>query len=197
LRPGPSACEADVMPLYHVPSAKHGTQVHRLEAHYAVFCAVGFASYVAGCLSGIGPRGPEPPSRQWKSFAETRGRTGDLQIFSLALSQLSYRGIFASKLSKIHARAFSRKHEQLRNAHEHPRSTLPLPRDACTHSASTTRPNANTFSISPPSSAGRAQGPYPCCRGFEPHVGCFPRWQASSCVISTTSAQRDAPTTLC
>ena len=28
-----------------------------------------------------------------KSYAETRDRTGDLQIFSLTLSQLSYRGI--------------------------------------------------------------------------------------------------------
>ena len=98
LEPGPSACEADVMPLHHVPSAKHGTQVHRLEDHCAVFCAVGFASYVAGCLSGIGPRGPEPPSRQWKSVAETRDRTGDLQIFSLTLS--SYRGMFASKSAR-------------------------------------------------------------------------------------------------
>ena len=30
-----------------------------------------------------------------KRFAETRDRTGDLQIFSLTLSQLSYRGMFA------------------------------------------------------------------------------------------------------
>ena len=29
-----------------------------------------------------------------KSYAETRDRTGDLQIFSLTLSQLSYRGCY-------------------------------------------------------------------------------------------------------
>ena len=28
-----------------------------------------------------------------KSYAETRDRTGDLQIFNLTLSQLSYRGL--------------------------------------------------------------------------------------------------------
>ena len=31
-------------------------------------------------------------TRQRRSFAETRDRAGDLQIFSLTLSQLSYRG---------------------------------------------------------------------------------------------------------
>jgi hypothetical protein len=90
LKPGPSACEADVMPLHHVPSAKHGTQMHRLEAHCAVFCAVGFTSCAAGCLSGIGPRGPEPPSRQWKSFAQTRDLNrgpSDLQSDALQLSR--------------------------------------------------------------------------------------------------------------
>ena len=29
---------------------------------------------------------------EWQEYAETRDRTGDLQIFSLTLSQLSYRG---------------------------------------------------------------------------------------------------------
>ena len=33
--------------------------------------------------------------------AETRDRTGDLQIFSLTLSQLSYRGMFATALTNI------------------------------------------------------------------------------------------------
>ena len=33
-----------------------------------------------------------PPPRHAQSIAETRDRTGDLQIFSLTLSQLSYRG---------------------------------------------------------------------------------------------------------
>ena len=36
-----------------------------------------------------------------KLFAETRDRTGDLQIFSLTLSQLSYRGMFAWRVPMI------------------------------------------------------------------------------------------------
>ena len=57
LNPGPSACEADVIPLHHVPLLTS-----------------------------------EP-----KKNAETRDRTGDLQIFSLTLSQLSYRGLPMTK----------------------------------------------------------------------------------------------------
>ena len=39
------------------------------------------------------PRGPiDGPPANTEADAETRGRTGDLQIFSLTLSQLSYRG---------------------------------------------------------------------------------------------------------
>ena len=39
-----------------------------------------------------------------KHNAETRDRTGDLQIFSLTLSQLSYRGsgLFLGSLSSVH-----------------------------------------------------------------------------------------------
>ena len=33
-------------------------------------------------------------ANETKNHAETRDRTGDLQIFSLTLSQLSYRGLF-------------------------------------------------------------------------------------------------------
>ena len=37
--------------------------------------------------------------RLGKRNAETRDRTGDLQIFSLTLSQLSYRGLFNGRMS--------------------------------------------------------------------------------------------------
>ena len=41
-------------------------------------------------------------TRQRRSFAETRDRAGDLQIFSLTLSQLSYRGSCAIKKVQRH-----------------------------------------------------------------------------------------------
>ena len=44
-----------------------------------------------------------PFSRTCKSNAETRDRTGDLQIFSLTLSQLSYRGTCTAKQSEARA----------------------------------------------------------------------------------------------
>ena len=43
----------------------------------------------------------QPAHRRYRFFlfffAETRDRTGDLQIFSLTLSQLSYRGLVYGK----------------------------------------------------------------------------------------------------
>ena len=64
-------------------------------------------------------RGIEPQSQAWKAHsphfrqaerssasydqnAETRDRTGDLQIFSLALSQLSYRGLGDGAIMQAH-----------------------------------------------------------------------------------------------
>ena len=39
----------------------------------------------------------------WSNLAETRDRTGDLQIFSLTLSQLSYRGVGERPIHQLHA----------------------------------------------------------------------------------------------
>ena len=45
------------------------------------------------CKPRTVPDGPDTQQlMETKSYAETRDRTGDLQIFSLTLSQLSYRG---------------------------------------------------------------------------------------------------------
>ena len=40
----------------------------------------------------------------WREYAETRDRTGDLQIFSLTLSQLSYRGRLPSLAKQVASR---------------------------------------------------------------------------------------------
>ena len=104
LNPGPSACEADVIPLHHVPLRRRGAK--RL-------CSLSCAILAWGLRTGIGEfpstflqlskasaglqrlqnalaAALAPDAR--KQNAETRDRTGDLQIFSLTLSQLSYRG---------------------------------------------------------------------------------------------------------
>ena len=104
LNPGPSACEADVIPLHHVPLRRRGAK--RL-------CSLSCAILAWGLRTGIGEfpstflqlskasaglrrlqnalaAALAPDAR--KQNAETRDRTGDLQIFGLTLSQLSYRG---------------------------------------------------------------------------------------------------------
>ena len=73
---------ADVIPLHHVPLRSRGTQ--RI---YSFSCAAAAGLPVLRLFVQKSAR------RARRQNAETRDRTGDLQIFGLTLPQLSYRGI--------------------------------------------------------------------------------------------------------
>ena len=65
-----------------------------------------------------------------KSYAETRDRTGDLQIFSLTLSQLSYRGGWAltwcGPVGSLLALSESPENDKLKSPEQLARSRIPL-----------------------------------------------------------------------
>ena len=48
-----------------------------------------------------------------KTYAQTRTRTGDIQIFSLTLSQLSYLGVGSTRFERMISAMSRRRHNQL------------------------------------------------------------------------------------
>ena len=54
-----------------------------------------------------------------------------------------------------------------------PESLGSIPRPPLFPSGLASLRGLDSFANSPPSSVGKAQGPQPCGRGFEPHGGCF------------------------